>query len=257
MPKFIHQQLSKSEQFNVNDIDAMSVNVIIDKAQSDTLKQIAKSLNVASFKAVSVKTVSFLDFLDESLPVLDLTGKGYEIAITRKKITISFLSGAGIIRDSPIKDYKDIKKEDLFSQTNLSSVDSDFNFIMGLILGRLGTALEDVEVLFELNVSKEGKLKNDFNHIIKDESKALFGKLSDLHLKEIRVETQEELFGTLVKADYDIDELFDDMEGKRLVDCRASIKFRHKVPLNTFKFLEATLSRLNKLVETLAGGINV
>lgn len=249
--------MSKTSPFLVSDIGNISIKIKIADDQTDNLKKIAKTLSVADFKTVSTKVFSFFDFVDSHVPVLLLSGKGFDISLMRTGIVLSFLGGGQIIQVSEMsKDLKNLKKEELFSKDTLSKIDSDFNFVIGLILGKLGIELENLSIDVSMFVSKNGKLKNDFTHLFTNESKTLLGKISDVHIKEAGFHFEEELFGTKTKSMYDIDEISDD-ENTYSVRCRLNLEFKHTVPLNTFKFIESTLLRVNTLIESLVGGIVV
>lgn len=247
--------------FGVEDIDGVSILVAFDKSKADGLKQIIKTLSIASFKTSTTESSNLLDYLDEGIPLFMTSGEGYEIVITRKGVSLGFLDRAGgeyVFRTGPPKPFQG-KKSELFTKDKMDVIDSDFNFILGLIFGKLGLATDQADIEFRLEIGKQGKFQHDFSRLLTPESKNLFGKISDLHVDGIRFRTEEEILGRKVKTEFRLFEQRSTL-GDSLplsLDCSTKLNFTTNIPINTFKLLEESLARLNNLVNSLLGGIIV
>ena len=97
-------------------------------------------------------------------------------------------------------------------------------------------------------------MKN-LDDFLKPESKLFFGNISDFHLNGFRIDLEEELFGLKVYSEYQIGQLVDDFDNHKFVRVRLNTKFKHSGPIDLFKFLNEGTNRLNKLTESITGGV--
>jgi len=243
--------------YSVVDIDGISLSIDLTKSPEDALHNAIKDLEISKFTRSTVQTTTILQkIIEKAAPLLVLTGKHFQISITSKNIILSFLEPIGELIQVRVSDDEKntIDKNFIFSKENLNSVESDFNFVSGVILGRIGMRLDDLTTSFKFSATKVGKLKNDFAHIVSPESKLLFGKISDFHIQSLAFSTEEEMFGDKVKVDYSIDGRTGAL-GEDEVNSSMYIKLKRVGSLSIHNILEDSLNRLNKLVMSLGGDI--
>jgi len=248
--------MSFDSPFNINDLEDLRLDIIYNLDNKDDLKNVLKSLQIASFKTTTVESAGFLNYLVDKIPSLHLIGKGFDIVVADKKISLGFFDSGEFIFRHRTKDEQEIGNEALLSKENLKSIDSDFNFITGLILGKLGIDINNINLEFRLSVNKEGEFKTNFTHLLSPESRLLFGQAEDANLTGVNLEMTENLLNTKVKTRYIIGKSVG-LDDKPNVHCRTKMELKHNGSIDTFKFLEAMLIRLNTLINTLSGGLIV
>ena len=129
---------------------------------------------------------------------------------------------------------------------NLTMTSSDFNYILGLILGKTNIDGDDLEFTFNIQLSKEASFTYDLNHLLAPESKVVFDNVEDHTLNGIDIKITEDLFDTKVQSKYDVYE-YQDEHNKTYHAIRAPFKFRSTGPINFLKIIEESTNRINHL----------
>jgi len=243
--------------YTLDDVDSFGISIEFSKDSHDSLLNTLNELSLSKFTRGTVKATTVASFFDKNIPVLTLTGNGYEIAVTNTRIVVLFLDArAEIINiDSDDSEDEEVDNKRLFSQEYLSSIDVDVNFVIGLILGKLGLKLSSLRTVVKMSLSQEGQLKNDFTNMLSSESKMLFDKTSDLHFNGITFSTNEESGNEKTHITYSIVNNVDVLDKEKSVRSSITVESKLAGSLNIYTLLENSLSRINKVILSLSGEI--
>ncbi|MCE9618277.1 MAG: hypothetical protein K8Q88_08000, partial [Nitrosarchaeum sp.] len=190
------------KDFTVKEISSASLSIPI-SFNENLFNSVIKSLEVENFKTTKTYRGNFSNVLDSLMPQISFNGKGFGFGLTKTKIASQFLEPTEFANfgeeDEP---RSKISASELFTKEKLDNISSDFNYIIGLIFGKLGLDNKNYEISFGISLSKHGYFANNMDYLLKPESKLLFGKITDLHLKGFNITTEEELFGKKIQTEY-------------------------------------------------------
>ncbi len=250
--------MSQETNVTYKNIDGITLKINFQNSTIDELTELKNLLVSGKFKSVKVEAESFFDILEDYIPILSFFGDGFEIGITRKNLVLQFLEGKELASKISYKSDSEASPEKILSRENLAKVENDFNYIIGIVLGKLKLNLNNLITEFTFTYSKEGKLQNDLAMHLKNESKVLFGVVSDLHFRGFRFSTTEKLFGVEnVEGQFNLGERIEETTNKTYVAGMCTFKFKAQGPANIFEIMNEGIDRLNSLINKLGGGINV
>lgn len=221
------------------------------------LKDLVDSLKIGEFRVTKFEELGLYELLDEVIPVITLSGKGIELSVKRKSIELNMGSRTPSLLRSFRGVPTEIEPEKIFSKENLDSVQTDLNYVMGLVFGKLGLKPNEVEVECLLSIWKEGLLGRNFNYLLKDESFAYFGKCIDTNIEGLNIALREQLGDLNVESKYKIKQEYEKEQEKKFVSLTAELNFKPKGLINISSLLERLIERINTLVANVVGGIVV
>lgn len=157
----------------------------------------------------------------------------------------------------PGLDMHTIKNQDpseLFATENLERISTDFNYILGLILGKLNFDKDNYDFTFAIKMSKKIPTTQSLNHLLTPKAKMIFGKNTNLKLNGINIEISEKLFDTEVQSGYNIHGLQDKYQSTNSYDVDAEFTFKHFGPVDFSKLINESIIRLNSLTMSIMEG---
>lgn len=243
--------------FSFDDISNISLSIPISVNENNFFNDVVKSLEVENFKTTKSYKTNITKFLDNVMPQITFNGKGFGFGLTKTKIASQFIEPSEF---APVGDeglnLKGFSTSEVFTKENLSDISSDFNYILGLISGKLGLDNKNYEVNFIIRLTKDGYFTKTLDYLLKPESKLLFGNVNDLHLQGFKIIVDEKIFNNTSQTTYRINEELDDIEDKNTCNISATFKFKYSGPIDYFKFISEGIDRLNNLSMTIIGDIN-
>ena len=246
--------------FEIADIESFRVYVFFDKIELETLHSKLKSIERGRFISGRIKSDSFIQFVEEKIPSLQLTGNGFRIEVYSNSITLEVASEPmkGMFRMSPPHAYDPPEK--LFAKDNFQKLNVDFNAVVGQVLGTLGLDYAATKFMVKIDLRKNGAdyQTNRFSEKINPVIQSLLGESIKIQSTSIVFKTKETFLGTSVDAHYNLHRkrsLVDDKINAIVLSGMFSFKNTGIQDLNMI--LEEYLKRINDVVKKLVGGLNV
>lgn len=240
---------------SINDIEDIGLKLEYNLSNSNVFKEIVKTMKVADYKIVKVNTINILELIEKDIPSLIFSGEGFNIRVTYNKIELQLLQSVNVDENSLSIDV--IEKDDrikILSKDNLSAIETDLNFIVGFILGKLNINTENVTLQFKMLLRKDGKFKEELQRLLTSEAKILIGNPQNLDVNDIGFKIEEHLDGIKINSRYSFSVL-DKPETNVL--CSIIIDSKYTGTIDLHKFINTALKRINTMITKLTGGIEV
>ena len=242
--------------FTNNDIIGMSSSIPLSVDKDNVFEDIIKSLKIGNFKTTKTYTSDFGNSLDEMIPRITFTGKGFSFGLLKTKFASQFLYPSQFVSSG--SDQR-IEREDpskLFATENLDQLSSDFNYVLGLIFGRLDLDDKNYKLRFNIQVSKEISIGDDLSRMLKPDSKTIFGNVTAFRLNGININMNENLFNTQVQSQYDFYVKKNKKSNDVLCTINSKFRFKHSGPVDFSKLVHDSIKRLNSLTMNIGGNLN-
>ena len=242
--------------FTNNDIISMSSSIPLSVDKDNVFEDIIKSLKIGNFKTTKTYTSDFGNSLDEMIPRITFTGNGFSFGLLKTKFASQFLRPSQFVSSS--SDQR-IEREDpskLFATKNLDQLSSDFNYVLGLIFGRLDLDDKNYKLSFNIQVSKGISIGDDLSSMLKPDSKTIFGNVTAFRLNGININMNENLFNTQVQSQYDFYVEKNKKSNDVLCTINSKFKFKHSGPVDFSKLVHDSIKRLNSLTINIGGNLN-
>ena len=237
--------------FTINEIMGVSLSIPIPPDGNNTLENIVKSLHAGNFKTTRSFAAKFTSVVDDLFSQITFMGKGFAFGLSKTKFSAQFLRMLEFVHSEPEVRMEDEVPSKLFTKENLDQISSEFNYILGLILGKLNFNNENHEFIFTIHLSKDILATRDLTYLLTPESKTAFGEITDFQLQGIDMNLVENLFKTAVKSEYSIHQNTDDVRNKNSFIVHAQFKFNYSGPVDFFNFVSKSINRLNDLTENI------
>ena len=244
--------------FTANEITGASLTIPMPFDENSTLESIVQSLRAGNFKTTKSYAADFTNIINDLFSQVTFAGKGFTFGLTRKKFSSQFLQMAEFVH-SDIHTEMEVEKEapsKLFAKENLDQISSDFNYILGLILGKLNLGSKNYEFRFNIHAAKEISTTHDLSYLLTPKSTTIFGEVTALRLKGINIVMDESMFGTKVQSEYYIHESNDEIYNKNSYNVKSEFRFRHSGPVDFSKLVSESISRLNNLTVNIMRDAN-
>lgn len=246
--------MSSKVAFTINEINGAASSIPIPN-ENNILDNIVQSLRVGNFKTTRSYKADFTDAVNSLLAEVTFVGKGFAFGLSNTKLSSQFLT----LREFMLFDIgQQVKKEKpskLFAGKNLDQISSDFNYILGLIIGKLNLNNKDYEFNFHINVSKEISTMHDLHYLLTPESKIIFGEATSLRLKDVSISINENLFDTEVQSTYQLQQ-HESPAQKYFFSVESSFKLTQSGPVDFSKLVRESINRINNLVGNILEGAN-
>lgn len=228
--------MSSSVLFTVNDIVGVTLSIPLPYGKDNTLESVVKTLQAGKFKTTSAYTADFSNSVGDLFAKLTFRGKGFAFGLLRTKLAAQFLRG---LEFADLLDSGTMKGDpsEVFANKNLEQISSDFNYILGLVLGKLNIDNSSYECNFEIHLSKEVPATRNLNHLLTRDSKTLFGKATDIKLNGINISMAEKLFENKVQSKYHILGTQNRVDHKSSYNVNATFKIKHSGPIDFHKLV--------------------
>jgi len=250
---FICSLMDSGGSFVTGDIRDMSLAIKIPIEESG-IDGIVKSLESKKFKTTKAYKSRF-SVLDDFMAQLSLGGDGFEFGISKTKIAAQFLHPVEFVAYGDQEEsIRGGSNGELFTKEKLDEVSFDFNYIFGLVLGRLKADGKDHALRFNLHLSKMGRFVNDPDHLVNPDSRTLFG--GDFHLKGFMITMDEDVSGVKARTRYELREGAKRHDGKKTCDAIAQVDFQCPGSVDFFGLMTESMNRLNTLATAAVGGID-
>ena len=237
--------------FTINDISGLSTNIPLHIDVNRKFEDVLKSLEIGNFKTTTSYKANFDHVMDAAISKITFTGNGFQFGLLKTKFSSQFLIPYEFVDTNPNTRMKREKPAKLFAKENLLELSSDFNYILGLILGKLDLD-KKYELTFKIRLSKEISSISNLNYML-TEPNALFGDITTFQLTGIHTTVVEKLFDTNVQSIYHLLWNKDEESGKNFCTLDAVFEFNHSGPIDFFKLVTESISRLNSLVMNVRG----
>ena len=248
--------MKSSAMFTVNEIVGATLNIPLPLDKNSLLGSIAQTLHTKKFTATKTYVAEFNDLVDDTFSKLTFIGKGFAFGLLKTKISAQFLHGIEFVH--PNLDMYDMKEDPskILADEELKMASLDFNYILGLILGKMGLDDNNLEFVFDIHVSKEIDTTHSLNHLLVPESKTAFGKANDLKMTGIGIQMTESIMDIKVRSQYHINEFMNRDRDKNYYNVRAELEFKHSGPVDFSKIIKGSMGRLNDLTKSIASDGN-
>lgn len=238
--------------FTASNVRGAALSISLPSHKDNSLENIVQTLHTRKLATAKAYVADFSDLVGEVISELTFVGTGFAFGLIKTKLVAQFLRSVEFIH--PNLDIRG-KKEDpaeILSNENLKRISSDFNYILGLVLGKMDIDNNALECTFKIQMSKKVSSAYNLNHLLAPESKVVFGNVTDLQLNGIGVKMVENIFGTQVESIYHIDE-FQSKDNKNHHDVNANFKFKSSGPIDFSKFVTESTNRINDLARNIVG----
>ena len=147
--------MSSAFTFKRNDITGATSHIPLPLDEDGTLKHIVESLQSTKFQTATGYKADFSEMVDKLYSKITFTGTGFAFAVLKSKISIQFLQGLEFIdANLDMSTFRDQDPAEIFADEKLKQISSDFNYILGLILGKLSLDENNYEFNFKLHFQK-------------------------------------------------------------------------------------------------------
>ena len=249
--------MSSNVQLTTNEIVGASLSIPLQYDKRNTFESIVRTLQAGKFKTTSTYTATLSDSMDDMVSKLTFHGKGFAFGLLRTRLAAQFLRGFEFLDLDPYAEPQNKESASkVFTNENLEQVSSDFNYILGLVFGKLNINNSIYECIFEIRLSKEVPITRNLNHLLAMESKALFSNGTDIELRGINIDMTENLFEGNVLSKYSILGTQNDSDGKSTYDTRVIFKIKRFGPINFYDLVNESIQRLNSLTINITGGLH-
>ena len=237
--------------FTVDEIVGTSSSIPVPLDENSTLGNIVQSLHPGNFKTTKSYKAHFTSVRDDLFSLVTFTGKGFAFGLSKTKFASQFLRALEFVHSDPAVQMEAETPSKLFAKENLDQISSDFNYILGLILGKLNLDGQNYDFNFNITVSKEISVTHDLSYLLAPEYKTIFGDIISSQLQGINMNMIENLFDTQVQSVYYISENKDEMSSKNSRSVKAEFKLKHSGPVDFSKFVSESMNRLNNLTGSI------
>ena len=106
------------EIFQIKDLEGVHLTIPLPDTEQSKLKDITKSLEKSNFKTTKAYMVDFHNIMNDIFPEITFNGLGFDIAITKTKVAIQFLSASEFANLSSSRNSEKIDEEKIFAKEN-------------------------------------------------------------------------------------------------------------------------------------------
>ena len=242
--------------FTNEDISGMSSSIPLSVDKDDIFEDIVKSLKIGNFKATKTYASDFGNSLDDMIPRIVFTGKGFDFGLLKTRFASQFLFPSQFINSSADERMEREDPSKLFATENLDQLSSDFNYVLGLIFRKLELDDKNYKLHFNIQVSKKTSMVDDLSHMLKPDSKTIFGDVTAFRLNGINIDMSESLFNTPVQSRYGFSMNKNKKSNDVLCTINSKFKFKHSGPVDFSKLVHDSMNRLNNLIMNIGGNLN-
>ncbi|HEV2120508.1 MAG TPA: hypothetical protein VGS11_10475 [Candidatus Bathyarchaeia archaeon] len=233
-------------EFELNDIARLSITYTFPNSISKSeFDEFIDTVKAADFKGTKFDELDILNILSEILPRLTLKKEFTELNVKSKSIELVIAPVTGRTRR---KENNESSKA--FSAENLEALEPDLNLVLGLLIGRFALKSETLQVSFQIDASKRVNFVHELTPLLKEDSMAQLGAISDWHLNAVELQFSESILGRKVKGKYLIS------HDETSVSASATSSFPFGGRFDIAASMRALLDRLNEVVKVMAGGLN-
>lgn len=247
--------MSTGTPLTVGEIVGATLNVPLPQNNDSTFENVIQALQVGKFKTTSTYTAEFSKYVNDLLSKLTFSGQGFAFGILTTKLAAQFLRGMEFVDPALNPQTMDKDPSQIFTNTNLEQISSDFNYILGLVLGKLNMDSSRYECNFEIHLSKKISDVHSLDHLLMPESKTFFDKATNFKLNGIHTSMVEKLFEVEVLSKYQIYEAHETHD-KGSYNANAKFYFNHSGPINFYELIYQSIHRLNDLTVRIVGDID-
>ena len=237
--------------FTVGDIEGASLSIPISLSENSAVDNLMKSVVAGNFKTTKAYSGSLIESLDRVVARVTFSGVGFAFGISKTKFSAQFLKPFEFVELNATEQMGNEEASKIFTEENLNQISSDFNYILGLIFGKLNLDSKNYELNFNIDLSKQIDDLTDLSHILTSESKIIFGNAKEFQLHSISISMNEEMFESNTKAKYRLGENrgMANNEHSRMAGGRFS--FKHSGPIDFSKLVNESIVKLNALITNL------
>lgn len=235
--------------FTVNEIKGIALSIQLPPDKGSPLENVVQTLRTVKFATTKTYVADFTDVVNDMFSKLTFVGTGFAFGLVKEKLTAQFLDSVEFMYSK--LDTQDGDSTEILSNENLKLVSSDFNYILGLILGKMNMDSNNLEFTFKIKMSKEAPTTNTLNHLLVSESKTVFGNVEDLKMNGISVQMTENLLDTKVQSKYRINESLDSFNNKNHHKIHAEFKFKSSGPVDFSNLTKDGINRINNLTRSI------
>ena len=240
-----------AKAFTVSDIEGASLSIPISLSANSTIDNLMKSVVAGKFKTTKAYSGSLIDSLDSVTARITFRGAGFAFGISTTKFSAQFLRGFEFVDLNAAERMENEEASKIFTEENLNQISSDFNYILGLIFGKLNLDGKNYELNFNIDLSKQIDDLTDLSHILTSESKIIFGNGKEFQLHGISISMSEEMFESNTKAKYRLRENENTIDNENLRMVGGRFSFKHSGPIDFSKLVNESIVRLNALITNI------
>ena len=258
----IYKQLQRilimaNMQFGSKDIKSLDFEVRFEKIALDTLHNKLEAIERGKFLSGSITSDSFIKFLEDNIPSLELTGDGFNIGVYPHSIRLSM---PDVRRNNRITQVSDMisDPEKIFSSEELQKISVDFNSIVSFVLAKLGIEYKSTTFMVRINLRKNkvdyqtDKLSEAINPSIQ----SIIGDNSEVQSAGVEFKTKEMFLGKSVKAFYNLSKRgLRDIERTDAVVFSGWFSFENTGVQDLAEMAEEYVKHVNNTIEKLVGGL--
>ena len=246
--------------FEITDIESFEVYVSFDKIDLKTLYNKLKSIERGRFISGKIKSDNFFQYVEETLPLLQLMGDGFQIQVYSKLIILAVASRPTESMLRMLPRYTHVSPEKLFAKENFQKLNIDFNAMVSQVLGILDLDYPATKFTVKIDLKKKGGdyQTNRFGEKINPVVQSLLGESIEIQSVSIAFKTNEVFLDTPVNAHYKLHRTGSFSDDKiNAVAFSGRFSFKNTGIQNLDMILEEYLKRINDVVKKLVGGLNV
>lgn len=245
--------------FEITDIEYLNVNVYFDPIEFETIYDKLKSIERGFFISSTIKHDTFAQLMKKYIPLLQLGGDGFQIAIFNNAVKLTITSGR-IYDVIDMSNKISVPPQKLFAKDNLQKLNVDFNAVVSHVLGILHLDYNATKLEVKIELNKNGadyqttRLSESANPVIH----SLLGESIEIQSTDIAFKTKEVFLDIPVNVHYSLirkGPLFSDKSNTVEFSGKFSGENRGIQDLNVI--LEEYMKRINNVVRKLTGGLKV
>lgn len=247
--------MNQAFEFTRSNVTGATASVPLPLDSSNILNHVVQSLQSVKFQTTTAYKANFSDTMDELFSKITFAGTGFAFALLKSKLSAQFLRGLEFV--DPSLDTRSLLNNDpakIFTDENLKHMSLDFNYILGLILGKLNLNKNSYKFNFQLTLSKTVPVECSLNHLAVPGFATTFGNVKNVKLNGISLSMVENLFDVDVQSNYHLDGALDPHNKEQSYDAIATFEFTNFGSVDFSKLFTESIERLNDVTGIIMEG---
>ena len=238
--------------FKTSDIQGAALSASLPLQDDNLLENLVQVLHTKKFTTTKTYTADWSNTIDNVFSKLMFMGTGFAFGLVKTKLIAQFLDHMEFVHPDLNSHNESADSTEILSDENLKMVSLDFNYILGLILGKM-SADNNLEFIFKIRALKEISTIRNLNHLLAPEPKTIFDNVTDLKMNGIDIEMSENIFDIQARSEYHIKKSRIDHH-KNYYSVNAKFEFRTSGPIDFSKIVRESIDRINSLTKSIEVG---
>ena len=141
--------------FRTSDIQGAALNASLPLQDDNLLENLVQTLCTKKFATTKAYTADWSNTMDNVVSKLTFMGTGFAFGLVKTKLIAQFLDHVEFVHPDLDPHNKRADSTEVLSDENLKMMSVDFNYILGLILGKINADNNNLEFIFKIQLSKK------------------------------------------------------------------------------------------------------